>query len=664
MNASEVLRGLVKGGSLLAGQEATTNGMSPDLHAFPLKPRVNRAAFARRVMAEVSNSNVDVSQLLADLAVAEDVERARDDTHEVLELVSTRADACLWTEKYRPRKFIDLLGNERVNSMVLKWLKQWNKCVEGAKVDPDAQDPLDRPQKKFLLIHGPPGIGKTTIAHCIAHQLRYVVNEINSSDERGGEGVRQRILNALSANNLKGKRMCLVLDEADGASNREGGFLRMLVQMANKDRRAVQRARGGEKIKNADLLKRPIILLCNDVYAPALDWIKPHCEIVQFKRPGVSEMKKRLKRIAEAEHVPVPDTLLNDIVQAMEGDIRNCINFLQFNARGSAFLKDRLKDTQLAWFNTLKMVFNRKPNVRKSSQFEELFGDLANASEGVDKIVGGTFNALLQADGLSISKYDELNAWYAHYDQLHSNAHRDELAGYNLLPPMKAYTMLNEVGSQDMEFKSQFNFQQSRAIEASLAQMQYVNLSTNGDNLRSYERDMLFKIIVPLGIPPQKLSLDQARIFRSEALLKAWRIRIESFRSGTYMARETTNGLAPDISSPWCDSQAVSGYLGVVQRAASVPAVGMQNHLTVLKRKPDTEPISQAPAKRKGCAVDFFKKQYAGARASNAGSGTTDVPSPTLTGSNRIWVKYHEGFSNAVRKETSWMQLFGSGNYA
>ncbi|NOY21857.1 AAA family ATPase, partial [Shigella flexneri] len=51
-------------------------------------------------------------------------------------------------------------------------------------------DPLKRPRKKVLLIHGPPGIGKTTIAQCVCKQLGYEMHEINSSDERSGPAVK------------------------------------------------------------------------------------------------------------------------------------------------------------------------------------------------------------------------------------------------------------------------------------------------------------------------------------------------------------------------------------------------------------------------------------------------------------------------------------------
>ena len=113
----------------------------------------------------------------------------------------------LWVDRYRPQQYTDLLGDDRVHREVMAWVKEWDHCVFGKskgkqKMAEDDQhfDEYRRPREKvnrlyslciaplfltwdfcqLLLISGPPGLGKTTLAHIIAKQAGYKVFEINA----------------------------------------------------------------------------------------------------------------------------------------------------------------------------------------------------------------------------------------------------------------------------------------------------------------------------------------------------------------------------------------------------------------------------------------------------------------------------------------------------
>lgn len=675
MNASEVLKGLLKGDSILDKPQIPTG--------IPLKLKSNPQGFKWKVLDEISNESVDISNLLNSIEIEKEVKASKDNTEELLDNIKTYENvqgSILWTEKYRPKKFIDLIGNERVNSNILKWLNDWGYCVSEGGVKEDSPDPFNRPNKKFLLIHGPPGIGKTTIGHCIANQLKYDINEINSSDERSGEAVREKILNSLRVNNLKGNKICLILDEVDGASNNEGGFLRMLTQLSYKDKRAVDKFKNGgsgnrEKLKNGDLIKRPIILICNDIYSPVLDQIKPHCEIYQFKKPSNSDIKKRLKKIIELENIKTPDTIIDDLIISMDGDIRNCINFLQFNSQNGS-LDGRLKDTQIAWFQTLKLIFNRKSSIGKISQFNTLSRDLSNSNDRIDRIINGAFNGILQIENLNIAKYSEINDWFEFFDEVHKKSRlfeRDELVNYSMVTPLKVYQMFNEIGmNQELNFKSMANYDTRKSIDLMLKEMKFKNLSTNGDNLKMFELDMLFKMIVPLGIPLKRLNIDKVKIERILDLVDISDLRIDTVKSGNYFSRETIDKLAPDISLMGMSSgsfgttgevdQIVSGYINILKgfklvsqkRKAEPP----KDETTAITPGEASADLPDPKRLKIGSSVDFFKRQY---NSFSHAKAKTD--NAVMAGNkNRIWVKFHEGFSNAVRKETSWELLFGSGN--
>jgi chromosome transmission fidelity protein 18 len=77
-----------------------------------------------------------------------------------------RAD--LWVDRYRPQRFVDLAGDERVNRETLAWVKEWDQCVFGTRKrnlkrkredEPPVEqggrtDQWGRPREKVLFEYG------------------------------------------------------------------------------------------------------------------------------------------------------------------------------------------------------------------------------------------------------------------------------------------------------------------------------------------------------------------------------------------------------------------------------------------------------------------------------------------------------------------------------
>lgn len=274
-----------------------------------------------------------------------------------VEPVKKPKKSLLWTEKYRARNFMDLVGDDLTNRQVLRWLKRWDPIVFpgvaksrsitrrlGAKSETEEE----KPHRKILMLTGPPGLGKTTLAHVCARQAGYEVMEINASDDRSRDVVKNRIRTSLGTENVKtvqqnkpqnGKQqkvarpVCVVVDEVDGVvtgsgASGEGGFIKALIDLITVGEKnasgqdAAAQHPGRKKKKGDDFRQmRPLILICNDVYHPSLRPLRQSnlAEVIHVGKPTIDAVVTRLKTVFEKEGIPCEKDAARKLCEAAWG---------------------------------------------------------------------------------------------------------------------------------------------------------------------------------------------------------------------------------------------------------------------------------------------------------------------------------------------------------
>ncbi|KAL5635295.1 hypothetical protein ACGC1H_004171 [Rhizoctonia solani] len=369
----------------------------------------------------------------------------------------------MWVDRYRPKCFTDLLGDERVHRETMAWLKEWDQCVFGRRkrrnlkqdVDegPQYQDEHGRPRERILLLSGPPGLGKTTLAHIVGKQAGYGVAEINASDARTGSIVDDKIRPILESGTAMGsnKPVLMVIDEIDGATgDNASGFVNKLIQIT-LDKPRAKKSRGDKGGKESRPLLRPIICICNDLYAPSLARLRPIARIIRFRKAQPILLTNRLRDICAEEALRADARALTALVTVTQGDMRACINTLQLIksrsdtvtesdiSRATAGMKETESSVQSVWNDLFTPVTAKTRKLipgANAMEADKYVSRLSRVIEnaGTDRIAVACFEhyTTLRKGRSSWASLLAAHEWFGWYDTLAMTMRTEQ--EYGLLP--------------------------------------------------------------------------------------------------------------------------------------------------------------------------------------------------------------------------------------
>lgn len=251
-----------------------------------------------------------------------------------------------WAEKYRVSNFNGFRGQEMAIETIKKFFSNFPS------------------NKKAILLHGPAGVGKTTLAYVIKNEFDLELLELNASDFRNKEHLQIKLRPATEQSSLFKKGKVLLVDEVDGLSTRDRGGLQELIELI-------------------ETTKFPILITANHIWDSKFSGLRKKVDLVELKDLDYKDVSLVLQDIASRENLNIGNQVLISIAVRSKGDVRAAINDLQILASDVGLLEsymsldERNKETDI--FNALKMVFKNTFN-------DEILRTYDNVNLPLDKI--------------------------------------------------------------------------------------------------------------------------------------------------------------------------------------------------------------------------------------------------------------------------------------
>lgn len=248
----------------------------------------------------------------------------------------------VWLEKYRPRTLDEVEGQEDIVERLKAYVKSGNL--------------------PHLLFAGPPGTGKTTCAIALARDLfgeawRSQFFELNSSDERGIDVVRNKIKEYARMAPIGGGFNILFLDECDHLTGDAQAALRRTMEMFTRSSRFVLSANYSSRI---------------------IEPIQSRTAVFRFRPLKPEAIRAYLARVAKAEGLKVSEKAFDALVYVASGDMRRAVNALQVAASVTTTIDEE------TLYKTASTA--RPEEVRKLIEVS-LTGDFLGAREVLDHLL-------------------------------------------------------------------------------------------------------------------------------------------------------------------------------------------------------------------------------------------------------------------------------------
>ncbi len=271
-------------------------------------------------------------------------------------------------DKYNPKSTKDFVGNAYALQEIRKWLSSWKRG-------------------RALIVHGPPGTGKTMAVRLIAAEDGYEILESGADEERKA-GDMKSIIGSSMQYSFSGKKKLILIDDMEQLESKKS-----VAELAEKS-------------------LYPVVMMVGDIYEKSMAALRRKCHQIRLSKVRYDSISKFLRGICESEGLAYEQRALDQLSRMANGDVRAAL--LDMEQMRKADMENvssvGYRDDTDDMFSTVRMVF-------KANSIEAATAALRRCSEPDAALAWLEENAASEYDapGLAgamhfISKADIMNS--------------------------------------------------------------------------------------------------------------------------------------------------------------------------------------------------------------------------------------------------------------